>query len=83
MNVPESDVKIEAADNGHLPYAEPTQNRVSTNEEQPSSFFDNLLNIIMKPFSLIAGNVQKSVSSRIFSSTQFSIYLERKYQVET
>ncbi|WP_264685242.1 ankyrin repeat domain-containing protein [Wolbachia endosymbiont (group B) of Parapoynx stratiotata] len=29
------------------------------------------------------GNVQKSVSSRIFSSTQFSIYLERKYQVET
>lgn len=50
----ESDVKIEAADNGHLPYAEPTQNRVSTNEEQPSSFFDNLLNIIMKPFSLIA-----------------------------
>ncbi|WP_375316422.1 hypothetical protein [Wolbachia endosymbiont (group A) of Colletes cunicularius] len=29
------------------------------------------------------GNVQKSVSNRIFSSTQFSIYLERKYQVET
>ncbi len=30
-----------------------------------------------------SGNVQKSVSKRIFSSTQFSIYLERKYQVET
>ncbi|QOD38146.1 coiled-coil domain-containing protein [Candidatus Wolbachia massiliensis] len=29
------------------------------------------------------GNVQKSVSSRIFSSTQFSIYQERKYQAET
>ncbi|WP_254229729.1 hypothetical protein [Wolbachia pipientis] len=29
------------------------------------------------------GSVQKSVSNRIFSSTQFSIYLERKYQVET
>ncbi|MGL9758842.1 MAG: hypothetical protein ACR5LA_08600 [Wolbachia sp.] len=28
------------------------------------------------------GNVQKSVSNRIFSSTQFSIYQERKYQVE-
>ncbi|WP_264685181.1 hypothetical protein [Wolbachia endosymbiont (group B) of Parapoynx stratiotata] len=37
---------------------------------------NNLLNIPN-------GNVQKSVSSRIFSSTQFSIYLERKYQVET
>ncbi|WP_265016939.1 gpW family protein [Wolbachia endosymbiont (group B) of Endotricha flammealis] len=36
----------------------------------------------MKPKRKI-GNVQKSVSSRIFSSTQFSIYLERKYQVET
>ncbi|WP_265017173.1 hypothetical protein [Wolbachia endosymbiont (group B) of Endotricha flammealis] len=32
---------------------------------------------------ILCGNVQKSVSSRIFSSTQFSIYLERKYQVET
>ncbi|WP_254229421.1 recombinase family protein [Wolbachia pipientis] len=33
--------------------------------------------------SIREGNVQKSVSNRIFSSSQFSIYLERKYQVET
>ncbi|WP_265021956.1 hypothetical protein [Wolbachia endosymbiont (group A) of Icerya purchasi] len=28
------------------------------------------------------GNVQKSVSNRIFNSTQFSICRERRYQVE-
>ncbi|WP_264687200.1 ankyrin repeat domain-containing protein [Wolbachia endosymbiont (group B) of Rhopobota naevana] len=56
----ESDVKIEAADNGHSIDITLTHNDVSprsessTNEEHPSSFFDNLLNIIMKPFSLIA-----------------------------
>ncbi|WP_241653931.1 ankyrin repeat domain-containing protein [Wolbachia endosymbiont of Nilaparvata lugens] len=55
-----SDVQIEDADNGHSIDIALTQNGVnprsesSTNEEQPSSFFDNLLNIIMKPFSLIA-----------------------------
>ncbi|BET30812.1 hypothetical protein wCauBTS_14190 [Wolbachia pipientis] len=31
----------------------------------------------------LGGNVQKSVSSRIFSSTQFSICWERRCQVET
>lgn len=54
-----SDVQIKDADNGHSIDIALTQNGVnprsesSTNEEQPSSFFDNLLNIIMKPFSLI------------------------------
>lgn len=54
-----SDVQIKDADNGHSIDIALTQNGVnsrnesSTNEEQPSSFFDNLLNIIMKHFSLI------------------------------
>ncbi len=30
----------------------------------------------------IFGNVQKSVSKRIFSSTQFLTYQEKRYQVE-
>lgn len=55
-----SDVQIEDADNGHSIDIALTKNGVnprsesSTSEEYPSSFFDNLLNIIMKPFSLIA-----------------------------
>ncbi|WP_353274585.1 ankyrin repeat domain-containing protein [Wolbachia endosymbiont (group B) of Hofmannophila pseudospretella] len=54
-----SDVQIEDADNGHSIDIALTKNGVnprsesSTSEEHPSSFFDNLLNIIMKPFSLI------------------------------
>ncbi len=39
-------------------------------------------NIRMIQKRQIIGNVQKSVSKRIFSSTQFLTYQEKRYQVE-
>ncbi|AGJ99263.1 Ankyrin repeat domain protein [Wolbachia endosymbiont of Drosophila simulans wNo] len=70
-----SDVQIEDADNGHSIDIALTKNGVnprsesSTNEEHPSSFFDNLLNIIMKPFSLI-GSFFGGFFSWLFGSDQ-------------
>nr|WP_253308835.1 ankyrin repeat domain-containing protein [Rickettsia endosymbiont of Ceutorhynchus assimilis] len=71
----ESDVKIEAADNGHSIDITLTHNGVSprsessTNEEQPSSFFSSLFGILIKPFSLI-GSFLGGFFSWLFGSDE-------------